>query len=118
MAKRPVRSASLRTAGSLTGEAFDALSEVEKERIFQEIENGTPEQRLKESRPLNARQKARWNRIKKKIGEGKASKDVKVISLSVEASLLKRADDYAKAIGLKRSELFSQGIERMLPVSK
>jgi hypothetical protein len=102
----------------LTGEKFDALPAAEKERIFQEIERETPEQRRAASRPLNPAERARWNRIKKKMGRPKIGKGIKVISLSVERDLLKRADAYAKAAGLKRSAVFAAGLLRFLPAQE
>jgi len=100
----------------LTGEKFDALPASEKERIFQELEQETPGQRLSRSTPMTASQRARWNQIKKKMGRPKIGKGIKIISLSVERDLLKRADAYAKATGLKRSALFAAGSRRVLPI--
>lgn len=99
----------------LTGEKFHALSASEKERIFQELEQETPEERLARSKPLTTAQRARWNQIKKKMGRPKIGKGIKIISLSVERDLLKRADAYAKSTGLKRSALFAAGLLRILP---
>jgi hypothetical protein len=99
----------------LSGEEFDALPASEKQRIFQELEQEMPARRLAASKPLSAGQRARWNRIKKKMGRPKIGKGVKTISLSVECDLLKRADSYAKSAGLKRSALFAAGLLRVLP---
>jgi hypothetical protein len=95
----------------MSGHDFDALSAEEKERIFQEIERGTPEQRRAESRPLNAAERARWKRIKKKIGRPRIGKGVKTISLSMEGGLLERADAYAKALGISRAQLVARGLD-------
>jgi len=101
-------------AKELTGREFDALPAAEKERIFQELENETPEQRRANSRPLNSEERKRWERIKKKLGRPKIGKGAKVVSVSVEADLLKRMDAYAKGHGLKRSELIIQGVKSIL----
>ena len=47
----------------MTGRDFDALPAAEKERIFQELERGTPEQRRAESRPPNAKEQKMFDRI-------------------------------------------------------
>ena len=99
----------------LTGRAFDALPDAEKERIFQEIECQTPAQRHADSRPMNPAERQRWNRIKKKMGRPKIGRGAKVVSLSIEADLLQRIDAYAKRHGLNRSELFIQGVRNLLP---
>ena len=98
-----------------TASEFEALPDAEKERIFQEIEREDPKDRLARSTPLNARDRERQRKFLSKGGRPKLGKDgVKVISLSVEKALLKRADAYAKRNGLKRSEFFSEALRGML----
>jgi hypothetical protein len=101
----------------MTGRDFDALPEVEKQRIIAEIESKTPEQHVAESRPLNKRERAEWNAMKRKGSAGRPKlgpRGVKVIALSVERDLLDRADSYAQAHGLKRAELFTQAVRGVL----
>jgi len=94
---------------------FIALPDAEKEKIFLEIEQEDPRDRLARSRPLDARTRALWEKAKQKGGRPKLGKDgVKVISLSVEKGLLKEADAYAKKKGLKRAEFFSQALRSEL----
>lgn len=98
----------------LTGNAFDALPDAEKERIWQEIDRKTPEQLLAESRPLNKKERETWRRIKRRMGRPKVGKGAKVISLSVERGLLKEADAYAKKAGISRAQLVAQGLRAIL----
>jgi hypothetical protein len=49
----------------MTARDFMALSEAQKERVFQAIKKQHPAERLAQSRPLNAREGARWQRFKK-----------------------------------------------------
>jgi hypothetical protein len=98
----------------MNAEDFIALPDDQKERIWHEIDAKSPDQLLAESRPLNARERAQWRALKRKIGRPKVGKGVKVISLSVEKGLLKRADSYAKRLGLSRAQLFSRGLEVVL----
>lgn len=97
-------------------EEFIALPDSEKERIFQELEAETPEERLARSRPLNARERRQWRKFKAKanIGRPKVGKGAKTISLTVEMSLLKQADAYAKRHGISRAKLVAQGLQAVI----
>jgi len=99
----------------LTFREFDALSAAEKERLFQELERGTPEQRRAESTAPSAAERAMLKRIQKKMGRPKIGKGVKIVSVSVEVDLLKQADAYAKRAGMKRAELFTEALRGFLP---
>jgi hypothetical protein len=99
----------------LTATSFEALSTAEKNRILKEIEAQTPEQRLAESRPLNAKERAGWNAFVRKARQHRAGKNgVERVSIDVEQSLLREADRYAKRHKLNRSELFVQGVKRLI----
>jgi hypothetical protein len=103
----------------LTATSFEALPDSEKNRIFQEIEDGTPEQRLAESQPLNKEERAWWREWKRRRGgRPRIGKGAQIISLSMERGLLKRADSFAKARGLKRSEMVAQGLELVMRRAK
>lgn len=95
----------------LTGELFDKLPDSEKERIFRQLDNLTPEQADKEFRPMTAAQK-REHYKPRKIGRPKLGRSgTEIISVTVEKALLKRANAYAKSKGMKRSELVSMGLK-------
>lgn len=95
-------------------DAFIALPHAEKERIWQEIDGKTHDQLLAESRPLNAKERAQWRKFKNKAGRPQIGKGAKMVALSIELGLLKRADAYAMQHGLKRSELIAKGLETVL----
>ena len=96
-----------------TGEDFDALSAKDKERVARYYDEGRHRSEL---RPLNVLERAQVTSEKKKMGRPKLGRHgVKVIALSVERDLLKRADAYAKQCGLKRSELVTRALNRLLP---
>jgi len=97
----------------MSGEAFDALPAAEKERIYRELEAESPEHRLARSKPLTAAQRARWQRIQRKLNSSKKATPVK-ISVGVEPQLLRRADAYAKRIGITRAQLISRGPQALL----
>jgi hypothetical protein len=69
-----------------------------------------------ESKPLNAMQRQLHLKAKR-VGRPRQGKGSQVVSVSVEKSLLKQADAYAKRQGLGRSELFILGLKELL-VSK
>jgi hypothetical protein len=52
-------------------DAFIALPDSDKERVLKEIEAETPVQRLSRSKPLNAEDRRRWRRFKRKTGRPK-----------------------------------------------
>jgi hypothetical protein len=72
------------------------------------------ENAVDESRPLNLAQRARWRKVRAKLGRPKIGKGVKVISLSLEKGLLSRADKAAKKLRISRAQLVSQGLEHVL----
>jgi hypothetical protein len=98
----------------LTGKSIDAMSDAERARLAAELDAETPAQRLARAKPLNAKQRATWRAIRKKMGRPKIGKGSQPISLTVEKDLLKRADAYAKLHGLKRAELVAQGLRLVL----
>ena len=102
----------------LTGEAIDAMTDAQKAKLVAGLDAETPDQRLARSKPLNAGQRAVWRRVKKKMGRPRVGKGSKPISLTLEIGLLKRADAYAKAHGVKRSELIAQGLRTVLGDAK
>jgi len=96
-----------------TGEEFDALSAKEKAKVAKYYAGGHHRSEL---RPLNGAERAQVKAERKKMGRPKLGRHgVKVISLSVERDLLQRADAYAKQRGLKRSELVTHALIRLLP---
>ena len=90
-------------------DAFIALPDSEKERIFQEIEAESTESRLARSRPLNARERKQWQKFKA-LGRPKVGKGAKTISLTVERDLLAKADAFAKKHGMSRANLVAHGL--------
>jgi hypothetical protein len=92
-------------------EAFLALSDEEKERVYQEVNHElTPE----EMRPLTAAERALWRRAKKRMGRPKVGQGSKVVSVSIERSLLRRSDAYARSNGMSRAQLIAKGLELAL----
>jgi hypothetical protein len=98
----------------ISAKEFEALPDSEKERHFQEIERGTPQQRRADSIPPSPAERATLQRIKKKLGRPKIGRGTKAIAITVEIDLLKQADARAKKLGVKRSELFSRSLRAML----
>jgi hypothetical protein len=107
--------------GDMTASQFMALPDAKKERIYEELERETPEQRRARSTPLTALDRERWKKFQDRVKQRKSGRPkfgahgVKVIALSLERDLLARADAYAKAQGLKRAELFTEAILKLLP---
>ena len=102
----------------LTGRMIDATKEREKHQLADALDRQTPAQRQADSRPPTGREKARAIRAGKAMGRGRprlGKSGTRVVSVTVEAELLKQADAFAAAAGLKRSELFTRGLRGILP---
>jgi len=106
MKKKPTR--------EMTAEDFLALPDAEKERIWQEIDFQSTEELLRQSRPLNARERRQWRAFKKKLGRPRIGKGTTNVSVSMEKGLLKKADRFAKAHGLSRSQLVANGVKAII----
>ena len=76
-----------------------------------DLEGDIDPKRLK---PLSGEMKALWERAKRKRGRPPVGEGAKVISLSVEKSLLQRSDNLAKKEGLTRAQLFARALETLL----
>ncbi len=65
---------------------------------------------------MTASEEAAWRSAvhKRPAGRSKHGKDVKVISLGIDAGLLKRADAVAKKRGISRAKLVAEGLEVVL----
>ena len=101
---------------ALTGRKIDAMTDAEKASLVAELESKTPEQHLAESKPLTRPQRERFKRWQKRatIGRPVVGKGAKPVAVTIERALLKRADAYAKAHGLKRSELISRALRTVM----
>jgi hypothetical protein len=69
---------------------------------------------IDESREATPKEKAQWQRAKRRRGRPKTGKGVRVVSVSIESGLLERADRLAKKLKLRRTQLIAQGLEEVL----
>jgi hypothetical protein len=67
----------------------------------------------KEARPLNAEQRAMHAQARRR-GRPTVGNGSKKVMITVEKSLLDKADAFAKRNGLKRSEMIATGLRSML----
>jgi len=73
---------------------------------------------LSETRPMTAAERREWQSAKRRPGRPRRGKGVRVISLSVEQSLLEKADRQADRDGISRAALFEMGLRAVLGSSK
>jgi hypothetical protein len=101
-------------------DAFLALPDAEKERIWESYNRVIP---FEETRALTPREQAEWDRFagtaKAARGERRRGRPVvgqgaKRVQVSVEGGLLKRADAYAARHGLTRAQLVARGLKLAL----
>jgi hypothetical protein len=103
----------------MTASEFIALSDQEKSRIYAEVDGMSDKERLAKSRPLTPKQRAAWRKLQKKMqeehrrGRGRPRLGAEVarrVSITVESSLLDRADAWARTNKVNRSELVSRSL--------
>jgi hypothetical protein len=90
-----------------TNELADATQEFNQEGVAETF------------RPMSASEEAAWRAAvqKRLIGGTANGKQVKVVSLGIEADLLSRADALAKKRGISRAKLVAEGLEVVLAKS-
>jgi hypothetical protein len=91
-------------------DAFMALPDAEKERIWQSLDREFDPGEL---RPLTGSEREQWSRVKRKMGRPRIGKGVKVVSVSMERDLLTAADAYAKSQGVSRAAVFARAVHAM-----
>jgi len=103
----------------ITASEFMALPEKEQNRIYAEVNAMSEDEIRARSRPLTAKQRAEWKKLQKKMqeehrrGRGRprlGSEVARRVSITVESSLLDRADAWARSHKLNRSELMSRSL--------
>lgn len=67
-----------------------------------------------EFKPLSADSRRRWSVVRKKRGRPKKGQGIRVISVSVEKTLLARSDALAHRIGVTRAGLIERGLKAVL----
>ncbi|MBI3205420.1 MAG: hypothetical protein HYZ29_28025 [Myxococcales bacterium] len=66
--------------------------------------------------PPTADARARWENAKRRRGRPRTGRGARVISVSVERSLLERSDAVARRLDLTRAELIARGLRAVLAV--
>lgn len=93
---------------------FLALPDAEKDRISERVARSGVS--LKTTVPLSATEQKLWDRAKKKLraGRPRVGAGAKRVAITIERGLLDRADRYARAHHLKRTEIIAQGLELLM----
>jgi len=105
-----------KTTPEMTGSQFLALPDAEKDRLCAELDSLTPAQLCARSRPLNAKERAEWRGIKKKLGRGRPrmGAGVEKVSVSVEKTVLAKADAVARKNHLNRSQVVAKALAMLV----
>jgi hypothetical protein len=69
---------------------------------------------LRATRAMTPAERQQWQRAKRRPGRPRRGKGARVISLTVEHSLLEKADRAAKRAGISRAALFEMGLQAIL----
>jgi hypothetical protein len=91
-----------------TIDRFLALSDVEKEKISREFDKEFIGDTF---RPLSPENRRLWRKAKRKRGRPRVGRGADAVLVSLERTLLKRADAYAKSHGMSRSRLIARALE-------
>jgi hypothetical protein len=86
---------------------FEALSDADKEKVFDYY---TTHPKLKGLRPVDAAERKLLATERKKIGRPIIGAGSATVAVTIERGLLQQADAYAKAHGLKRTQLIAKGL--------
>ena len=89
-------------AARSAGELARLTAQFDSEGVVDEFHALSPDDRV------------RWERARRKPGRPQKGRGVKVISLSVERTLLARADALARRMGVTRAGLIERGLKAVL----
>jgi hypothetical protein len=87
------------------------MSAAELDAVVAKLEHPIP---LSQTRAMTSEERRQWQRAKARPGRPPRGKGARVISLSVEQSLLDKADLAAKRAGISRAALFEMGLRAVL----
>jgi hypothetical protein len=93
-----------------TGEEFDALKAEDKEKVWNYYNRVIPESELRDPTPSERAIIARQRRHNRKVGRPRIGKGAKMVAVTIELGLLRRADAFAKKHGMKRVEMVARGL--------
>ena len=90
---------------------YGRMTTAELDAVAKSLDRPLP---LSETRALTPPEKRQWHRAKRRPGRPRRGMGVRVISLSIEQSLLARADQIARREGLSRAALFEMGLRAFM----
>src|SRR5947209_19980137 len=103
----PVKSKTRPVPDFANGEEFDALSDEEKERVWQDCDRVIPES---ETRPMTPDERARWEQIQARLQANAPD----VVTLRLQKRLVERVDAYGAEHGLTRHDVFVLALQHLL----
>jgi hypothetical protein len=97
-----------------TGEDFDALSAEDKEKVWNYYNRVIPESELRDPTPGERAIIARQRSHNRRAGRPKIGRGAKMVAVTIELGLLRRADAFAKKHGMKRAEMVARGLRSVM----
>jgi hypothetical protein len=91
-------------------DAFMALSDVEKERVWESFNREIP---LSETSPLTAADRRLHEKARRR-GRPRTGEGAEPVTLTIERGLLRRTDAFAARTGLTRSQLVAMALTQLL----
>lgn len=97
-----------------SGEEFDALSAADKEKVWHYYNRVIPKSELRDPTSEETALIEKQRRHNRKVGRPKIGNGTKMVAVTIEKGLLKRADAYAKRHGMKRARMIAQGLQLVM----
>lgn len=107
---RPSTAQAWRNANSMKRINPEMMSKAQLARLGAEAEKVT----LENTRPLTAESRRALARAANKGGRPRIGAGAKRINITVEQTLLRKADDYARKHGLTRAAVVAQGLRKVV----
>jgi hypothetical protein len=90
---------------------YGKMTEAQLDALVADLDRPIP---FSETRAMTVAERRQWQRAKRRPGRPRRGMGVRVISLSVEQSLLERVDAVARQTGLSRAAIFEVGARAAL----
>jgi hypothetical protein len=73
---------------------------------------------IEKSTPLTPAMRARWEKAKRKSAKSRNGRGIRVISIRVDESLLKRSEALARKMGISHDLLVARGLRKVLAATE
>jgi hypothetical protein len=90
---------------------FLSLTQPERDKVVTQFDQGVD---FDQTRPLSPKGAALWKRAQRQVMSPVPNKNPKAVVIAVDGALLKKSDEYARRVGISRSELIARGLKALV----